>query len=241
MDKAKVVNQIKTMLDIATRDTTPIGEAEAAMAKAHQLMEKYAIELHELQGISEESLGKMGSKFGTFCVAKKKWASLLAVPVGKMFMTYTVRMTDDMVAFYGAESDIEMASYTFDALANMIEARAVVDFKNFAQEYKVQTGKSYWTIPGVQARRAKHISQFQKGAVIGFIEAIRKAQEDARKNNTQALVAMTSRYDKAVSFCLSQISTKQGRAATLNGSSEAFQRGKVYGGTLNASKALNGK
>jgi hypothetical protein len=119
--RAKYLNQVRVLLDMAERPTTPPGEADAARAKAEALMRKYRVEEEAkiaadpqtLAPVTEQMDVTESDEFASHYATLLEWA---ARHVGiRVRSTYAWDGTKYLVkaTVVGYESDIRMAELLF--------------------------------------------------------------------------------------------------------------------------------
>lgn len=120
---AKVLHQIRTMLDMADRESTPPGEAAAARARAEHLMREYRVEEEQAIAQDPQTLAPItvtidvsdSKEFGNSYYSLLHWiADHVGVKVRAVWAyDEAIRRSVIKATVVGYESDIRMAELLF--------------------------------------------------------------------------------------------------------------------------------
>lgn len=114
MSNEKIIERIKNLLDLS-RNNTNENEAMAAALKAQELMAKYHVDVHEVEG---EELTDEIIESSLFVGNGDKWKFVLANIIAKNFCCKVYYRGKDTIVFYGYEKDTEIAKQVFKFLFN---------------------------------------------------------------------------------------------------------------------------
>lgn len=112
MENTKIVERIKNLLDLA-RNNPNEHEAMAAALKAQELMAKYHVDVHEVEG---EELTEEIIESELFVGNGDKWKFNLAAVIAKNFCCKVFYRGRQIVVFYGYKKDAEIATQVFKFL-----------------------------------------------------------------------------------------------------------------------------
>lgn len=192
--RAKYLNQIRVLLDMAERSTTPPGEADAARAKAEHLMREYRVEEEETIAADPQSLVPEtaqvdvteSDEFGSHYATLLAWiADHVGIRVRSSYAwngtRYVVKAT---VVGYG--SDIRVAELLFTqarmAFAEHLEPRPDASLSDQENCYRMRRA-------GLERNRIANQlwgSAFNDGPAHGKVAKLYKA-ECAARGETAAL------------------------------------------------------
>lgn len=130
MRQEKIISTIKKVLELSKNNTSE-HEAEAAAAKAQELLAKYHIEMVDIEGIDTDSVEEI-TEFSVD-VPSKKWKYRLARIVADNFRCKHYYMGKKVVVFYGHQTDAQVAVETFKylfRLGNILAGRKVDEVFN---------------------------------------------------------------------------------------------------------------
>lgn len=131
MVDSKMVERIRKLLALGTSPNQ--HEAEAALAKANQLMQEHQLSMSEVDVKAEGAVGKAAIDMGRIR-SRTKWVHGIAHACAKLYDCTTIRTTNPYrktwsLVFIGRASDIELAQITFDHLYKSWESISKHDLK----------------------------------------------------------------------------------------------------------------
>lgn len=111
MTRETIIAKVKNLFDLAKSDNE--NEAKAAALKAQEIMAKYHLDDHEVQGgeVTEEIVEHL---YNTG--VGNKWKVPLALSVAKSFRCKVYTQGNNEFVFYGFSEDSEAAQRTFEYL-----------------------------------------------------------------------------------------------------------------------------
>lgn len=112
MKNEKIVERIKNLLDLA-RNNPNENEAMAAALKAQELMAKYHVDAHEVEG---EELSEEIVESELFVGNGDKWKFNLAIIIAKNFCCKVFFKGRQNLVFYGYKKDADIATQVFKFL-----------------------------------------------------------------------------------------------------------------------------
>lgn len=233
-EKEKKMMKIQKLLKLGTSDFKE--EAESAILKAQELMEKWGLdnpneEKDELYGVQVTDTGRRAS-----------WISFLGYAVSMITGAYSI-FSNKNLYFYGTEEQVEVAMYIFDMLSQTINEKCeeivlamkkenvvpspvdfsyegvptLFEFAAFAEKEKERENKIFKINHGFTQKPNR--SQIKAGIVSGFQQKLRSEKGKALIQRSQNNMAKLKRInDWKITTHKSSITKSQG-----------FERGKAEG------------
>ena len=233
-DKEKKMIKIQKLLSLGTSDFKE--EAESAILKAQELMEKWGLdnpneEKDELYGVQVTDNGRRAS-----------WISFLGYAVSMITGAYSI-FTNKNLYFYGTEEQVEVAMYIFDMLSQTINEKCeeivlamkkeneipppvefsykdvptLFEFAAFTEQAKERENKIYKINHGFTQKPNR--VQIKAGIVSGFQQKLRSEKGKALIQRSQNNMAKLKRINDW------KITTHKSSITNSNG----FERGKAEG------------
>lgn len=112
MKDTKIIEKIKNLLDLA-RNNPNENEAMAAALKAQELMAKYHVDSHDVEG---EEINEDIIESALFVGNGDKWKFKLAAIVSKNFCCKVFYRGRNTIVFYGYKKDADIATQVFKFL-----------------------------------------------------------------------------------------------------------------------------
>lgn len=123
---ASVMRRVRKLLAIAQDTRGSMAEAKTAAGMAQRIMDKYKLEhqdllMNELRhgdnfGTAEREVRPSFSRDGEY-----RWAGMLAVQIARSNDCCAEYHNGENLRFYGIKSDVEVASWMFDYLADQVQ------------------------------------------------------------------------------------------------------------------------
>lgn len=187
---AKVLNQIRVMLDMADRDSTPPGEAALARARAEHLMREYRVEEEQAIAQDPQTLAPItttidvsdSKEFGNSYYSLLHWiADHVGVKVRAVWAyDEPTRRTVIKATVVGYESDIRMAELLFTnarlAFSEHLEPKPDSTLGDQLNCYRMRRA-------GMERNKIANIlwgSAFDDGPAHGKVAKLYKAECEAR-------------------------------------------------------------
>lgn len=187
-DLKLVLAKVKKLLRLAAGNTN-VNEAAAATAKAQELIDRYKLELGELDGEVEEITAAEESLFETGRTVK--WKSLLALRLAHAngCHVWTIQPSAALkrsgfkhkVKVVGKPSNVQILRYLFDTLVRELERLSASNWKQ---------NKLYWE--NVRRLTAQgHALDFKLGAVRAIGERLKEERQKVRSQHSALYGALS--------------------------------------------------
>lgn len=224
-DKQAIAAKIKALFSKTVENGASEEEALSAVTLARKLMEKYQLNMSEVEVKAE---GFENRSISATTYFKNFIAKRLAWHIGRLTNTKCVLFGGDTVKFYGFRSDVEFADWVYKHLENYILKAAL----KFGREEK-KAGA-----PKLNRR------VFINGAIDRIAERIReeiKAQEANKVTSIGTGLVVVDRMRLVTEeFAKLNMRLKPLRLSNPSGTSDAYNRGREHGNNAQWNKPVNG-
>lgn len=163
----KIIEKIKKVLELSKNNPSQ-EEAKAAALKAQKLMAEYHISMKEIETDKPEEMMENTVEVGN----GNKWKYSLANIVSNNFRCKHFLYGNSKIVFYGFQTDVEIASMTFQCLFETGNNAA----NNYYQKMRNDHIKKYGWFDGKGIKNC---------FLIGFVEGIKSVLE---KQSTELMV-----------------------------------------------------
>ena len=232
MDKTSILEKIEKLLALAGNNPSE-SEAQAALAKARELMAKHNIAEAELTGTTaSEPLKESVSSVKIATEWKRRLAELVAEHFRCKHFYYTFKKSHKVV-FFGFESDSKVAATIFEYLAKYVNRKA----GNYVQRF---TSKQLPTL-GI---KNDYISGFMSGLKQVW-EAQNAQWKGQMSDNQYALVVVTPKEvtdaysELSKGFKTAKWNTSMIHRGDVGAITAGYNDGKAYAESIG--KALDGE
>jgi len=142
--KAKAIERVKKLLALADNDGATLAEAELAMQRAQEIMDKHRIERDDLRTPTVDDMGGLNVEIPVD--SRFPWVTYLASGIADLNCTRCLSTGSDHYLFIGAEHDTEITVYFFDYLRRTIlrladnmysSAQSAIGWHEFATEFGI--------------------------------------------------------------------------------------------------------
>ena len=241
-DQAKVMKQIKTLLDIANRETTNENEASAALNRAQHLLAKHNLEMSDV--LNEAS-------YDDFIIAQTKPSDIatymhrLGMAVGSLYFCkyYRSRRTfkskkgnwyeRELHCFAGRKHNAEVALMMFEYLRKTVTKLA----KESAKKDNVKTG--YWSyVTAFQVAASRRIEN-RAYDMIPKDDSKETESVQASDINLPALVGLYKKESAAVEeYLKSKVNLTAARTRSASYDRAGYMREHVAGGEVGLNQQI---
>ena len=234
MEKEKVIDKVRKLLNLANDAAATEGERDNAMRMAHGFLAKYNLDMAEVEAAGgtvadeprEETAGRF---FG------RPWARSVAGDIGRLFFCYYI---------YIGNSNAKMVKHVF--IGKRSNAITALEMAQYVVGSIIKEGKS-------QARKNGLGHTWFRSFALGAAESIDRRVEQIilsslnqkTKLSTGKELVLASIYEKEkklnveMSFELYPRRVKS-RTGLGTGSRDGFESGKTYGNTVSLNRQVTG-
>lgn len=163
----KIIEKIKKILELSKNNPSQ-EEAKAAALKAHKLMAEYHISMKEIETDKPEEMKENTVEVGN----GNKWKYSLANIISNNFRCKYFLYGNSRIVFYGFQTDVEIASMTFQYLFETGNKAA----NNYYQKMRNDHIKKYGLFDGKGIKNC---------FLVGFVEGIKSVLE---KQSTELMI-----------------------------------------------------
>ena len=190
-EQAKVLEKVKKLMALGQGDT---AEAQAALAKAQQLMSQYNLSLSEVE-LKQDTQFAQGKVTRKSREADRAWENTLFTAIAKLFdceNCVSSRSKDEVTyIFFGTALDSEVASYTFEQLRNRLLEIASDAMSQYNEQFKETYGSSAYKLPH---SHVDHPMMWRKSWLIGAAEGINTQCKAILSERAKAAQAQQATY-----------------------------------------------
>jgi hypothetical protein len=215
----KIMKRIEKLLRLS--ESPNQAEAEAAAAKARQLLVEYNLKAEDVV-----SSGEPGPKVGEDVVGGLKqnvqdWEIRLANGIAHAFFS-RVLVGPNRIHFVGRSTDVQVTIYTFNALRVQIQAMADRDVQEYVEKLRGEGHALPWSVRGDRNPNTWK-SAYLKGAAEGVAA---KLQEERRADAVTVTALAVRRSEEISSYLADQYG---GRLGTHKGQQAKHWSGYAAG------------
>lgn len=231
-----IVKKIKALIDKAN-STDSLPEAEAFMAKAQELLQKYNIEMSQVKNLESEdsAITEIEMMF-----TEQYERHLMKAVFQSNFCTCILLYKEDGFILIGKNSNIQVSKDLYLFFRNKIQQLSVFTYNQHIESKKKELSMQGidWNKLSKKAKKSfedNYIFDYLTGAVDGVVEKLRQQKEIATRNDAhlRSLVlvndSQVSVYVRDKYPSLSKVRVKEQRHSGGIGYARGFSDGKNIG------------
>lgn len=182
-----VKSKIAKLMKLA--ESSNVSEAEAALAKARELMIQYALtnfEIEQAMADHEKPKSRVTEvKVPNIQTPRQMWETSLADGIARAF-NCRLLFNKFVLYFYGTPEDIEIASFTFEQLRLRLRDMAYYATGRHTEEYK-----AYWGIESMRGVSGpNHPKVWRMSYLAGAVDALSMKLAAMRRADSKEVTAM---------------------------------------------------